>query len=159
MQDVAESMQASLKLAGDEKNIKNGEECDLKQECRPEKEASKKKVELKTPKGTRDFLPWEMTIREKVFKTITDCFKKYGAMTIDTPVFELKVQSALIFEGLLSDESSGSFNWQIRRRFQVDLRPERSRWRAVLPSLRFDGTVCSSSRDEWHTAHEAISDC
>lgn len=99
MQDVAESMQASLKLAGDkEKNVNNGEACDSKQESRPEKEAaSKKKVELKTPKGTRDFVPWEMTIREKVFKTITDCFKKYGAVTIDTPVFELKVHSVVIF--------------------------------------------------------------
>lgn len=33
-----------------------------------------------------------MAIREKVFKTITDVFKKHGAVTIDTPVFELKVK-------------------------------------------------------------------
>lgn len=32
-----------------------------------------------------------MAIREKVFKTIVDVFKKHGAVTIDTPVFELKV--------------------------------------------------------------------
>lgn len=34
-----------------------------------------------------------MAIREKVFSTITKVFKKHGAVTIDTPVFELKVQS------------------------------------------------------------------
>lgn len=32
-----------------------------------------------------------MAIREKVFNTITKVFKKHGAVTIDTPVFELKV--------------------------------------------------------------------
>jgi len=31
-----------------------------------------------------------MTIREKVFQTITSCFKRHGAVTIETPVFELK---------------------------------------------------------------------
>ena len=33
-----------------------------------------------------------MAIREKVFETITKVFKKHGAVTIDTPVFELKVK-------------------------------------------------------------------
>jgi histidyl-tRNA synthetase len=33
-----------------------------------------------------------MAIREKVFNTITKVFKKHGAVTIDTPVFELKVE-------------------------------------------------------------------
>lgn len=31
-----------------------------------------------------------MAIRESIFKTITTVFKKHGAVTIDTPVFELK---------------------------------------------------------------------
>ena len=48
------------------------------------------KFELKTPKGTRDYGPFEMTIREKVFATITRVFKRHGAVTIDTPIFELK---------------------------------------------------------------------
>lgn len=46
--------------------------------------------ELRTPNGTRDFGPWEMSVREKVFKTIKRCFKRHGAVTIETPVFELK---------------------------------------------------------------------
>ncbi|KAI8610700.1 hypothetical protein BC830DRAFT_1144524 [Chytriomyces sp. MP71] len=49
-----------------------------------------KKFELKTPKGTRDFVPEEMAIREKMFTTISGVFKRHGAVTIDTPVFELK---------------------------------------------------------------------
>jgi len=50
----------------------------------------KKKFTLKTPKGTRDYDPFQMAIREKVFKEIGDCFKRHGAVTIETPIFELK---------------------------------------------------------------------
>uniref|UniRef100_A0A8C8CQV1 histidine--tRNA ligase n=1 Tax=Oncorhynchus tshawytscha TaxID=74940 RepID=A0A8C8CQV1_ONCTS len=45
---------------------------------------------LKTAKGTRDYNPKQMAIRERVFNTIIRCFKRHGAETIDTPVFELK---------------------------------------------------------------------
>lgn len=31
-----------------------------------------------------------MIIRDKIFNTITDVFKRHGGVTIDTPVFELK---------------------------------------------------------------------
>ncbi|XP_062384221.1 histidine--tRNA ligase-like [Sardina pilchardus] len=48
------------------------------------------KYVLKTPKGTRDYSPKQMAIREKVFNTITNSFKRHAAETIDTPVFELK---------------------------------------------------------------------
>lgn len=51
---------------------------------------NEKKMELKTPKGTKDYGPFEMAIREKVFNTITSVFKRHGGVTIDTPVFELK---------------------------------------------------------------------
>ncbi|CAF3634096.1 unnamed protein product [Rotaria sordida] len=44
---------------------------------------------LKTPRGTRDYHPGQMKIREQVFQIITDCFKRHGAETIDTPVIEL----------------------------------------------------------------------
>jgi len=49
-----------------------------------------KKFVLKTPKGTRDYNPQQMAIRERVLKTIIATFKRHGAETIDTPVFELK---------------------------------------------------------------------
>ena len=41
--------------------------------------------------GTQDYEPKQMTIREKAFSTIINCFKRHGAETFDTPVFELKV--------------------------------------------------------------------
>ena len=50
------------------------------------------KFVLKTPKGTRDYDLKQMAIREKVFSCIIKCFKRHGAGTIDTPVFELKVK-------------------------------------------------------------------
>ncbi|XP_065844519.1 histidine--tRNA ligase, cytoplasmic-like isoform X2 [Oscarella lobularis] len=55
-----------------------------------EKESGSHKFVLKTPKGTRDFDPEQMAVREKVFDVIKGCFKRHGAVTIDTPVFELK---------------------------------------------------------------------
>ncbi|XP_053892819.1 histidine--tRNA ligase, cytoplasmic-like isoform X2 [Malaclemys terrapin pileata] len=54
----------------------------------------KKNFILKTPKGTRDYSPKQMAIRERVFNTIISCFKRHGAEVIDTPVFELKVPFA-----------------------------------------------------------------
>ena len=41
-------------------------------------------------KGTRDFHPTQMAVREEVFQHITQIFKLHGAVTIDTPVFERK---------------------------------------------------------------------
>ncbi|KAK4136488.1 histidyl-tRNA synthetase [Trichocladium antarcticum] len=48
------------------------------------------KFDIKTPKGTRDWSGADMVLRERIFKTITDVFKRHGGVTIDTPVFELK---------------------------------------------------------------------
>ena len=48
------------------------------------------KLILKTPKGTRDFQPEQMAVREKVLDVVIKAFKRHGAETIDTPVFELK---------------------------------------------------------------------
>lgn len=54
---------------------------------KPKKDAP---ILLKTAKGTRDFNPTQMAIREKVFEHITEIFRLHGAVTIDTPVFERK---------------------------------------------------------------------
>ena len=48
------------------------------------------KLILKTAKGTRDFQPDQMAVREKVLDKVIKVFKNHGAVTIDTPVFELK---------------------------------------------------------------------
>lgn len=51
---------------------------------------AKQQIQLKVPKGTKDHLPHEMLLRNKIFKTISDIFERHGGVTIDTPVFELK---------------------------------------------------------------------
>lgn len=52
--------------------------------------AQPQKLILKTPKGTRDYSPQEMTLRQDVLDKIASVFKKHGGEAIDTPVFELK---------------------------------------------------------------------
>jgi histidyl-tRNA synthetase len=44
----------------------------------------------KVPKGTRDYLPEQMEVRERAFNTIRAVFKRHGAVELDTPVFELR---------------------------------------------------------------------
>ncbi|XP_045763860.1 histidine--tRNA ligase, cytoplasmic isoform X2 [Maniola jurtina] len=53
-------------------------------------DAAPSKFVLKTAKGTRDYNPQQMTIRNNVLQKIITVFKKHGAECIDTPVFELK---------------------------------------------------------------------
>ena len=40
--------------------------------------------QLKVPKGTKDWDGKDMVIRDKIFGTITEVFKRHGAVTIDT---------------------------------------------------------------------------
>mmetsp|Transcript_11100 Transcript_11100/g.24501 ORF Transcript_11100/g.24501 Transcript_11100/m.24501 type:complete len:640 (+) Transcript_11100:1165-3084(+) len=44
----------------------------------------------KIAKGTRDYLPDQMMIRDQAFQIIRRVFRRHGAVEIDTPVFELK---------------------------------------------------------------------
>lgn len=44
----------------------------------------------KIAKGTRDYLPEQMMIRQQAFSIIRRVFQSHGAVEIDTPVFELK---------------------------------------------------------------------
>lgn len=44
----------------------------------------------KIAKGTRDYLPEQMMIRQQAFDIIRRVFQSHGAVEIDTPVFELK---------------------------------------------------------------------
>lgn len=48
------------------------------------------KVQLKTPKGTRDYGAEHTAVRNDVLGRITEVFKRHGAVNIDTPIFELK---------------------------------------------------------------------
>ena len=53
------------------------------------KEKDKVSYQLKVPKGTKDWEGRDMVIRDKIFGTITDVFKRHGAVTIDTLVNSL----------------------------------------------------------------------
>eukprot|EP00891_Asterochloris_glomerata_P008088 jgi/Astpho2/8088/fgenesh1_pm.00120_%23_11_t len=44
----------------------------------------------KAAKGTRDFSPQQLMIRKHAFEMITAVFERHGAVSIDTPVFELR---------------------------------------------------------------------
>ncbi|XP_010430860.1 PREDICTED: histidine--tRNA ligase, cytoplasmic-like [Camelina sativa] len=44
----------------------------------------------KLPKGTRDFAREQMAVREKAFSIVQNVFKRHGATSLDTPVFELR---------------------------------------------------------------------
>ena len=53
-------------------------------------EANQPRRKPKIAKGARDMLPDQMKIREGVFSKVVSVFKKHGAVSIDTPVFELR---------------------------------------------------------------------
>eukprot|EP00884_Botryococcus_braunii_P005094 jgi/Botrbrau1/14586/Bobra.0312s0009.1 len=53
-------------------------------------EANAPRRKPKIPKGTRDFLPDQMMIRREAFNKIARVFERHGAVSIDTPVFELR---------------------------------------------------------------------
>jgi len=46
------------------------------------------KASLRRPRGTRDFLPWDMIKRRYVIETIRSVFELYGFDEIETPAFE-----------------------------------------------------------------------
>lgn len=62
----------------------------LKAKLQEDAPAAPHKFTLKTPKGTRDYNPQQMALRQNVLDKIIAVFHKHGAETIDTPVFELK---------------------------------------------------------------------
>jgi histidyl-tRNA synthetase len=45
-------------------------------------------MELRTPRGMRDFMPGEMSARSRVISIVEAAFKRYGYEQIDTPVLE-----------------------------------------------------------------------
>lgn len=55
-----------------------------------EKKAPKRALQLKTPKGTRDWMGADIILRDQIFQAVGDVFKRHGGTPLDTPVFELK---------------------------------------------------------------------
>lgn len=98
-----ESIENQIKLQGDlVRKLKASKETkeriqeevakllELKAQISDETNNVSQKFTLKTPKGTRDFSPEQMALRLSVLNKIVSVFQKHGAVTIDTPVFELK---------------------------------------------------------------------
>ena len=50
----------------------------------------KEKYDMKVPKGTKDWDGKDVMLRKRIENSITEVFTRYGGVTIDTPVFELK---------------------------------------------------------------------
>lgn len=53
-------------------------------------ESNESRRRPKIAKGTRDFAKEQMVIRERAFAIIVEVFKRHGATSLDTPVFELR---------------------------------------------------------------------
>ncbi|KAH9897489.1 histidyl-tRNA synthetase [Xylariomycetidae sp. FL2044] len=51
---------------------------------------SRADVQLKTPKGTRDWDGPDLPLRNHILETISKIFERHGGIPLDTPVFELK---------------------------------------------------------------------
>jgi histidyl-tRNA synthetase len=57
---------------------------------REKKPSKKPSMQLKTPKGTRDWTGADIILRDQIFKTVSEIFRRHGGTALDTPVFELK---------------------------------------------------------------------
>uniref|UniRef100_A0A182K260 histidine--tRNA ligase n=1 Tax=Anopheles christyi TaxID=43041 RepID=A0A182K260_9DIPT len=68
----------------------SGEAVPAKPVATSEPTSGNRNLSLKTPKGTRDYGPEAMALRQRVLDQVISVFRKHGAETIDTPVFELK---------------------------------------------------------------------
>lgn len=96
---------------------------------------SKSNIALKVPKGTKDWEGKDMVIREKIFNSITKVFKRHGAVTIDTPVFELKE----ILSGKYGEDSKLIYDLADQGgelcALRYDLTVPFARWLAMNPTV------------------------
>jgi histidyl-tRNA synthetase len=100
--------------------------------------AGSKKFTLKVPKGTKDYTDKEMAIRQTMFETITSVFKQHGAVTIDTPVFELKE----ILSGKYGEDSKLIYDLEDQGGEKCSLRYD-----LTVPTLVFDSKLCGPAAD------------
>lgn len=85
------------------------------------------KIVAKPPKGTRDIQPDAMMVRSRAFDLITRIFRNHGAVSIDTPVFELRdvlqnkygEDSKLIYD--LSDDMSSETGEKLSLRYDLSV--------------------------------------
>lgn len=98
---------------------------------------------LKTPKGTKDWAEKDMVIREAIFGTLSNLFKKHGGVTIDTPVFELRE----ILTGKYGEDSKLIYNLEDQGGELTSLRYD-----LTVPFARFVACNSISSIKRYHIA-------
>ncbi|ODV81323.1 histidyl-tRNA synthetase [Suhomyces tanzawaensis NRRL Y-17324] len=98
---------------------------------------------LKTPKGTKDWADKDMIIREGIFSSLTQLFKKHGGVTIDTPVFELRE----ILTGKYGEDSKLIYNLEDQGGELTSLRYD-----LTVPFARFVACNSISSIKRYHIA-------
>lgn len=98
---------------------------------------------LKTPKGTKDWADKDMVIREAVFGSLSELFKKHGGVTIDTPVFELRE----ILTGKYGEDSKLIYNLEDQGGELTSLRYD-----LTVPFARFVASNSISSIKRYHIA-------
>lgn len=100
--------------------------------------APKEKVSfnLKTPKGTKDWSGSDALLRDRIFTTIANVFKRHGGMALDTPVFELRE----ILAGKYGEDSKLIYDLQDQGgeicSLRYDLTVPFARWLAMNPDVR-----------------------
>ncbi|PGH07399.1 hypothetical protein AJ79_06301 [Helicocarpus griseus UAMH5409] len=91
---------------------------------------------LKTPKGTKDWAGADALLRDRIFNTITEVFKRHGATSLDTPVFELRE----ILAGKYGEDSKLIYDLQDQGgeicSLRYDLTVPFARWLAMNPNIR-----------------------
>ncbi|KAI4144411.1 MAG: hypothetical protein L6R39_004201 [Caloplaca ligustica] len=101
-----------------------------------DKDKDKSSFQLKTPKGTKDWMGTDMVLRDRIFSTITTVFKRHGAVTIDTPVFELRE----ILAGKYGEDSKLIYDLQDQGgeicSLRYDLTVPFARWLAMNPGVQ-----------------------
>ncbi|KAJ5172990.1 histidine--tRNA ligase mitochondrial [Penicillium capsulatum] len=96
----------------------------------------KNSFNLKTPKGTKDWSGSDALLRDRIFTTIADVFKRHGGTALDTPVFELRE----ILAGKYGEDSKLIYDLQDQGgeicSLRYDLTVPFARWLAMNPSVR-----------------------
>lgn len=91
---------------------------------------------IKTPKGTKDWAGTDALLRDRIFSTITEVFRRHGGMALDTPVFELRD----ILAGKYGEDSKLIYDLQDQGgelcSLRYDLTVPFARWLAMNPDVR-----------------------
>ncbi|KAJ5138427.1 Histidine-tRNA ligase/ATP phosphoribosyltransferase regulatory subunit [Penicillium bovifimosum] len=91
---------------------------------------------LKTPKGTKDWSGSDALLRDRIFTTISNVFKRHGGTALDTPVFELRE----ILAGKYGEDSKLIYDLKDQGgeicSLRYDLTVPFARWLAMNPDVR-----------------------